>query len=402
MPADWIEAYLDYTAEVSSPRIFRLWAGIAAVAGAMERRCWLETRQGAIYPNLFILLVSSPGIGKTEAIKVTEKFWYASKKLIVAPKSLTKAALVDALKESLQTIVTSKGLPYEYHSLLVPSSEFGVLVPAHDMEFLSVLNDIYDNPPTYREKRRHFNAGKDIDIINPQLNILAGTQPGFMAHILPEEAWTMGFTSRIVMVYAGSPPPPQPLFDEGEPRDRSVGERFLGHFLADFASIAGRFRWGTGAQRQMELWHQAKLQPIPEHSKLTHYIPRRILHALKLCMVSAMSRSHQLEISSEDVTRAQDWLIEAESAMPDIFREMVQKSDQDVITELHFWMWRAWLSDNKQPIHEKAIYKFLLNRVPSANIGRVIEVSERAGVIKRVAGTNDLWEPKPRNQFGME
>lgn len=393
--------FLDFTQDINSPEIFRKWAAIAAVAASMERKCWVNTRQGAIYPNLFTLLVSTPGIGKTEAIKVTEDLWQSTRKIIVAPHSLTKAALIDCLQEATQTYQPKTGLPFEYHSMAISVDELGTLVPAHDLEFLSVLNKIYDNPKFHKEKRRHFNGGKEIELINPQLNILAGSQPAFMAHMLPEEAWGMGFTSRIIMVYTGVGAVAKTLFTDAA-YVKPASWQTLSNLLSQFCAVQGQFAWTDEAKASMETWYGLKLAPIPEHSKLLHYVPRRILHIIKLCMVSSLSRQHKLLIDVEDFNRARDWLIEAEATMPDIFREMVGKSDQNVITELHFALWREWLRTQKQPIHQSFVYKFLINQVPSDKMPRILEAAERANLIKRIPNSFDMWQPVPKHQHGVE
>lgn len=101
---DWISSYLRHTEGYSSPEIFRLWTGIATVAGALERRTWVVTKKSLLYPNLFTLLVSNPGIGKSQAIQHVGEFWLATKQLKVSPDNMTKAALVDALEASSRLI----------------------------------------------------------------------------------------------------------------------------------------------------------------------------------------------------------------------------------------------------------------------------------------------------------
>lgn len=396
MPADFIDSYMEFTSDISSPRIFRRWAAIGAVAGALERRCWIRTRKGAIFPNLITLLVSSPGIGKTEAIKPVEKLWRDTKKLHVAPKSITKASLVDNLQASEQIKIGAQG--YAFHSLQLSLPEFGTFLTAHDLEMLSTINDIYDCPPVYSERRRYFNEGKELSIENPQINILAGIQPGFMAKTLPEEAWSMGFTSRVIMVYAGNAEEQGSLW--GAETDKSLAP--MQSIINGFCDLYGQFKWTDEAKSAMDLWYQGGLKPVPDHSKLANYLPRRILHALKLCMVSGVSRTHKLEIDTEDVVRALKWLIDAEKKMSDIFREMVQKSDNDIIIELHFAMWRIWIGNENKPIHQSMIYNFLSERSPVEKIPRLIEVAERANFIKRYEISNEHWIPIPKNKHGIE
>ena len=393
---DWIETFLEYTEGTPAPDIFRLWSAISCVAGSLERRVWVDTARSSLYPNMFIVLVGSPGIGKTQAITPVEELWFKVGKFKVAPNNVTKASLIDSLVKADHKMVLGggKGL-LEYHSLLVPASEFGVLVPAHDLEFLSVLNYIYDNPHHYSEERRTNKLS--IEISYPQLNILAGSQPGFLATLLPEEAWSMGFTSRIILVYSGTTPYVS-LFGKQEKRETHSKELLMG--LNRMAGMYGPMDWAPEASAEMEAWAKGGCQPVPEHSKLTHYVPRRAIHTIKLATISAASRGEAMTIELEDVERARTWLLTAERAMPDIFREMVGRSDSQVIQELHFHLWKIWLKDQK-PIHESRVFHFLQAQVPSEKIGRVLEAAERSGILMRHAGT-PYWSPRAKSDWGME
>ena len=66
-----------------TPAPFRLWSGITAVAGAVERRVWAETRQNLISPNLYVLLVAPPGAGDMAA-RVSDKQLGISSRMVRA------------------------------------------------------------------------------------------------------------------------------------------------------------------------------------------------------------------------------------------------------------------------------------------------------------------------------
>lgn len=397
---DFVDSFLEFTEDIASPAIFRLWSGIAAVAGAMERKCWVRTRQGAVFPNLFTMFVAEPGVGKTESIKITEGLWRSTQKLHVAPKRLTVASLIDNLKDASQIKVGGVGRAnYEFHSLQIPLTEFGSFLSAHDLDMLSTLNDLYDNPAEFSERRRHVNEGKPLTIMAPQINILAGTQPQFLSKILPEEAWGMGFTSRIVMIYASADYEKGSLWDEGKPQKDPLK---LVSLLTHAAEAYGEFRWSEEAKFMMDAWWRTGLKPIPDHSKLTNYLPRRILHMLKLCMVSGMSAHGVCKIEASDVTRAQDWLLVAEHEMPNIFRAMVQRSDTDLINELHMAMWKNWTMNDKKPVHKSMMWNFLQARAPVDKIARIVEIAENANFIRRESGSSEHWVPLPKHQHGVE
>ena len=71
----WIELFVEQTAETASPPIFRKWAAISAVAGAMERKSWIVTRGTPLYPNLYIILIGPPGVGKSIILARVNQLW---------------------------------------------------------------------------------------------------------------------------------------------------------------------------------------------------------------------------------------------------------------------------------------------------------------------------------------
>lgn len=393
---DWIETFLDYTAPIPSAELFRLWGAIGAVGAAMERRTFSRLAGGEIYSNLFLLLVGAPASGKTLAILHVRELVKQSKQFYLAAKGITKAALLDAIAKSQRAIKVSDVDVLQYHSLFAATPEFGVLLPAHDTEFLNVLNDIFDNPPDYRDETR---TSKSVDIANPQINILGGTQPSYLAGLLPEEAWGMGFMSRVIMIYASKAPKMADLF--AVPQLDLGQKKFLVAGLTDLARLRGAFGWHQAAVVELNRWYTSGMDPVPEHSKLEYYLGRRLLTVVKLAMISSASRgTGEMIVELADLTRAKDWLFAAEVMMPDVFREMVLRSDSQTIQELHFFAWKIWVKE-KKPIHEGRLIHFLSNRVSSERIEKVLGVAEKAGFFSRDAGTQ-LYRPRPKHEHGME
>jgi hypothetical protein len=203
----WIESFISETEGLPTPPIFRRWAAITTLGGALERRVWAETAMSRVYANLFVLLVSPPGVGKSVAMTYVRDMVDKTRKLKVAPDDVTKANLVDKVAAATTSHVYSAVDMLQYHSLQIIVDELGVLLSSHDLSFLSVMNALYDNRAYYSEGRR--SRSEDIVIENPQINFLGGTQPDFLANLLPPEAWGMGFMSRTVMIYHGSPIKPR-------------------------------------------------------------------------------------------------------------------------------------------------------------------------------------------------
>lgn len=408
--ADFVLDFMSLTEDVLSPDIFRLWSAISTVAGAVGRRVWVKNEQGNVYPNLYVLLVAPPGVGKSVIDRVRD-LWYDTVEpgskipaFAVAPDSMTKAALIDTLAKSKKMFLPPTGAPFIHHSLLVAAEEFSVLLPAYDMEYIGTLNSIWNNKRVHEESRR-YGPKQSVVIENPQLNLLGGAQPAWLASIFPEDAWNTGIGRRMIMIYAAK----APWKDIWQERDEKpeLRESLLTR-LGQMSKLWGQARIEREAVEHLQNWDREGQKPIPTHSKLVHYLSSRYLQIIKLALISAASRletdsSGLLLVRLIDVRRAMEWLFSAEALMPDIFRAMMGKSDKDVIDEMHLWVSGAYLRNKNKPVDGSAIRAFLLQRLPHDKVESIILASERANIIARSAGTQDSWVPRPKGaHYGVE
>lgn len=401
---DFIQQFMFLTEGALSPDIFRRWSAISLVGGALERRVWIKNGPRVAYPNLYVLLVAAPGIGK-QVIDTVRDLWkevfepgMKLRAFHVAPHNMTKASLLDSLAKAKTTRLTPDGPAITYHSLLVAAEEFSVLLPTYDLEYIGALNYVFNNPSDYTETRRTGTV-RELSIEHPQLNILGGAQPSYFIATFPEEAWATGFARRLIMVYSAEETI-RNIFEEQDIPE-SLRESVKTQ-LGVISQLWGQCKIHPQAQQCFLDWHMAGGPPVPGHSKLAHYVRSRSHHLLKLSVISAVARTGELVIHHCDMERALAWLLEVEALMPDIFREMIGKSDQQVIEELHYYVTATWAKTKQKPVHSSLIYHFLHQRLPSEKIEKVFLIAERSNVIARVAGTADLFVPRPKHDHGVE
>lgn len=345
----------------------------------MERKVWVRTKGSNLFPNLYIILVGPPGVGKSAILSHTERLLRAVPDIYVAPSSLTTASLIDTLEIALRKIVFPQLLIF--NSLQVVASELGVFLPAYDPAFMNTLTKLYDGE-LYEERRR---TGKvnHIRIDSPQLSIIGGTTPSYLNSFLPEGAWDQGFTSRTIFVF--SPHAVYtPIFTE-ESDHSYLEEIFIGllHDIKIIASTFGKVAWSQEAAEAITVWDREGLKPVPEHGKLAHYNSRRLAHVIKLCMVASVSRSQERVITLGDFLLAKGWLLEAENLMPAIFAQMGLGGDARVIEDLRFHILSLY-GKNKKPVGEHRLVDFLKDRVPVQNISKIIEVMVRSKDLDQV------------------
>jgi hypothetical protein len=366
--------------------IYRKWAAITSIAACLEQKVWLKSPT-SLYPNLYVILVGPPAAGKSNAVGVARSLLGTLVDFPFAPTSVTMAALVDALKECERKYTQVPGPTVFYNSMTLVPDDLQVLMSTYDLALIAGLTTFYDVNHPYREQRR--TGDLRIEIKRPQLSILGGTTPSHLFGFIPEEAWSQGFTSRLLLVYSEEKPEKRVRFGNGA--DKPIPSDLV-HDLKIINSLLGEFSVEEKAVKAFENWREAGEPPVPTHKRLEHYLGRRYPHLLKLSMVSSVDRGNGLVITVEDFNRALGWLIEIEHAMPRIFAEGPRSVESKVMEEVHYYIKQLDLL--KVGVNESRVKNFVLQRVSPMQYKQFFEALEVGGYIKRLGHDKATKEPK--------
>jgi hypothetical protein len=393
----FIDGFQRYTEGRGSPAIFRRWSGIFLVGATLERKCWLLTVKGKLYPNQYLILTGPAGVGKSlctsTVYDLLEELRTPETPFHIAPTSVTKASLIDALNDAERRIVRPMETPAvtAFNSLTIIPNEFGVFLPSWEGDFMSTLTDLWDCG-RYAETRR--TSKININIPNTQLNLFSATTPAHLAGLLPEGAWEQGFMSRVLIIYSGEVVHTDLfLFDQ-------MDEALRGELIADLRDIYrmyGAFTITDDAKEAINAWAKAGGPPVPDHPKLSSYRIRRPAHLLKLMQIASASQDSDRIITLEHFAEALDWLIELETYMPDVFKSMKTGGDGRAIDECWHYAYLSWMK-HQQPVPEAKLIAFLQERVPVHNIERILDVMIRAQLLtKQFTATGGIgYQPKAR------
>lgn len=395
---NFIDGFLRYTEGRGSPAIYRKWTAIFLVSAALERKAWITTAKGVLYANQFIFLIGPAGVGKSLCTALSYELLSSIRTpespIFVAPTSVTKASLADALNKAERRIVKLNENPpiTAFNSLQIIANELGVFLPAWDGDFMSTLTDLWDNG-RYHETRR--TSKVEINIPKAQLNLLSATTPAYLNSLLPEGAWEFGFMSRVINVYSGETEYTD-IFAELD-HDGSLWDN-LSHDLLDIYSIWGEFTISDEAKEAINNWARQGFSPRPDHPKLMHYNTRRLAHLLKLMIVASAASSSNKIITLEHYAEALDWMIQAESYMPDIFKALKVGGDARAIEECWHFAYQYFMK-HKTPVPEFMLVTFLGERVPAHSVDRILDVMVRAQLLTKKFMNNggQGYEPKVRN-----
>jgi len=376
---NWLDGLYDYTGGMSSPEIFRTWAGISIISAVLERKVFLNTAIGVLYPNLYIFLVAPPGVGKSVLTALSSRVVQSVGRVHLASSSITRATLIEELNDAVRT-VSKGGTPQSYNALYVCSNEMGVVLPSYDMEFMNKLTDIYDNQP-YSEKRR--NAKHNVEIKKPTINLMVGGTPGYLGEVLPDVAWEQGFMSRVILCYAGESPRAS-LFNI-----RESDQELYGKIISDLKQIAtlqGECTFTPEAAEILDQFYMSKGDATaPLHPKMQHYNTRRPAHLLKLSVVASVIEKDDLVITGENVRQALEWLTETEATVPEIFAAMRGGGDQAIMKDTWYHVYTYNRKHNKH-LPAASVLAFMSQRAAADKITYILKLMENAKLLEKKQG----------------
>ena len=341
---DWIDQFVAYASDEHLPPLFTQWSAISAVAACLERRVWTNLQAEPLFPNLYVLFVSTPAGGKSVTInraadmvrKVGAPRGLGDserRRVKFGPDDPTKASLIDAIERALCMTVYGDNDTNEQSPIFIAADEFGTAFNLMQTDLMSFLAKMYDAPYTYAEQRRG-RSDKPKVLSSPIMNIISGVQPGYLAQNVPQLAWEQGLLARFIMVYAeriGR----RHIFNRNSADRTLMMQDKLQRDLESIYELSGSVSFSAEAEAAFESLGVDGIPPIPVHPRLTHYIGRRPIHVAKLATISACSRSNSMIITTDDLMRARNWLIEAEATMPGIFRSMTGMSDDAILQEAY-------------------------------------------------------------------
>ena len=199
--SDWLDSFVELTERCNKepPVLFRKWAGISAIASALQRKVRLELGISlTFYPNLYIVLVGPSATGKGTAMKFASDIIEQIPTIRMSAQATSLQALIRRMKETNLTDIDLVTGEQQYHSsLTIFSTEFTVFLGYHNQELIAALCEWYDCPSRWSYETI---ARKKEEIVGVWVNLFASTTPDSIQASLPIESIGGGLTSRIIFV----------------------------------------------------------------------------------------------------------------------------------------------------------------------------------------------------------
>ena len=384
---DFVKLYLSYTEKTECPTFFHRWVAITSLSAFLGRDIHFKHGHFTLYPNLYTMLIGSPGTKKSSAIKIGAKLIkQAGYTTFAAKKTRQEKFLLDLAEQSERLAVKaagSDGSDSTYHDFLdqrldggldeddiesysnkppaecfIAADEFNNFIGISNLDFVSILGELWDFEGVYDYKLKN---SKSVFIPNPYITILGGNTPTGFAQAFPTESIGQGFFSRLLLVY-GEPTGVKYTFPPVPDNDIQLQLIALLHKIK--ANLSGEV---TMSPEAMELLDSIYKNWVGiDDNRFEHYTNRRLTHLIKLALVITASKiKEQIDVS--DVIEANTLLSFTEHLMPKALGEFGKSKSSEVAQKI-----MNALDTTSEPLSIQAIWKIVVQDLD--NRGQLIEI----------------------------
>lgn len=316
---NWIDVYTESLSTATrSPARFHFWSAASCIASTLKRSVWIDQPTWRMYPNLYVVLVGRPGIGKGAAMNPAISLLKEAGTSNVLSDRITMEYVLEKLSKGFPKIskngnATGIQLGKEASTLIV-STELSVFITASQFS-ITCLTDLWDcREGVYQYGTR----GKgEWNINEPLVNLLGASAQEWLVKSIPADAVGGGFTRRVNFVLgtkevkvAGS----REVWDAYKP--------LLVEDLRYMSLLRGPFKMTKSAEKLLRIYQDTCDPDEFDDMASSVYKASKWTNAAKLAQVLSVSRGDDMTINELDLQMAIDKIEDVAKDLKRVFRSV--------------------------------------------------------------------------------
>ena len=322
---NFVDAYFDYTKDGYVPDKFHFWCALSTVAAAMERKCWLPwAGKFMTYPNLYMLLIAQPGVGKSTALRFARELLQDIKEppISIAPEQSTAASFIEILSKA-QSFEGNGKIHLHSSTYLSFSEASNSALQNIYGDYVACLTDFYDCPAIWKKST----VGKgEMRLGNICVNMVAGCTFDYLSKLVTKDNIMGGFASRLFYIAQTERVERKAKFLGGEERkiETNKEDPYRVKLLEDLSQIhkmRGPFRAEDGFGEMWEDWfnkNDAERQALQSET-MQSILARKNINTLKVCMLLSAAESPDRIIKIKHWERALELTDAIDATIVDTF-----------------------------------------------------------------------------------
>lgn len=294
---DFIGAYFNYARDKFCPDKFHYWTGISLIAGALERKVFVRQGKWDYYPNLYVMLVAHPGIGKSAAIQIgVNNILSQLENINYIPQHVSEAKLVEIMGRSKVYYHGNKEIPHSSSYWVISEASNVLSEKAGGGDLIPLITDIYDCPNKWAKGTKK--DGEDV-YTNLCLNMISGVTFNFAQELILGPNSAGGFASRNIYVVHDTELIRYPTWES--PLDNDEYKAKLIEDLQQINKMTGQFKLDQEFKNKYMEWfpiNDKRNQNLKDVT-LRHFMARNHTNIIKIAQVISASESNEMILTAK-------------------------------------------------------------------------------------------------------
>jgi hypothetical protein len=338
---NFLSAYFDYARDGFCPDEFHRWIGLSVLAGAVQRK--ISLRDGKIFhvPNIYVMLVSHPAVGKSTAIERGTELLEEMRKQYahdfrIIPNQATEPALIDLMKIVERYPIDGGRLLLPHSSGYFYASEASASALQNTCgDFVAAMTAFYDCPKYFRKKLK--GEQHSVEIENACMNMLAGSTFEYLRNLVNETSVMGGFASRNIYVVSKERKVREKKWGVDIAKDEETKQKLV-QDLAHINTLAGPMQPTTEWIRCVEKWFPQFDQYLKDLNspRLESLLGRKGTNLIKVCMLLSIAESDCLILTQKHFEEAKEIIDRVTEDVPDVLASAIMANTESQNGLNHF------------------------------------------------------------------
>ena len=317
------DRWLLYMQDAPSPQSFIDFGFYFLISAALQRRVWFGDFDNPTFVNMYIVLVSDPGLGKGYVIGPINEMLRHHKAehgvRIKANTELERPLLFKMAPDSITFESLLNELTLSVTRMQVPKSEFApdgtimhtsycfvleelaALFKRKYEDVIKFLHNAYDcKGYEYRPKHSDHAILRKLCV-----SLIAGTQPDFMIEMGREKLFSEGFGSRTIFIFESERRHNRFHIMKRNEEQKSAYRDLL-DWVLKLSKLYGEITYTQETYEWLENWSQEILpkQELNCSTRMKDYYARKRINLMKLAAAIHFSENLSFEIAQSSFERA--------------------------------------------------------------------------------------------------
>lgn len=313
------EKFENYMHDVCSPRHFIRWNYLFSISSILARKVWLTDIDALpVFPNLYVVVVAPPGVGKSVVADITKKKLAALKSVeqlpggkniiknlvTYSPDTLSIERLIESMANKVDSLKISDGPPPKFyiHSSMtfLITEELTVLFKSKQESLVDFLTSGW-NCGEFKQELKTNN--QRYNIRNMCINFMGCTTVERLAKCVNSDLISQGFTARTIFLYADKKFHIKAGFNPTE--EAKEGFKDVEAHWKKLGKLLGQITISPEASEWYDNWLLKESgRVLNKDKKLEDYYGRKDHHLKKLAIVMHYREKTTMVLDVEDFVEA--------------------------------------------------------------------------------------------------